>query len=98
MGLPKLYSKKMTKMVKRSKVKMKEKDLHPCQKLKRAAKFHLMPYKVDVLFYNRRRAQDDAYFINLLFLKGGATEEREDGEGGATEEREDGDSEDLDLT
>ena len=27
------------------------------QKLKRAAKFHLMPYKVDVLFYNRRRAQ-----------------------------------------
>ncbi|XP_075089287.1 uncharacterized protein LOC107797972 isoform X2 [Nicotiana tabacum] len=68
------------------------------QKLKRAAKFHLMPYKVDVLFYNRRRAQDDAYFINLLFLKGGATEEREDGEGGATEEREDGDSEDLDLT
>ncbi|XP_019240412.1 PREDICTED: uncharacterized protein LOC109220395 [Nicotiana attenuata] len=30
--------------------------------------------------------------------RGGATEEREDGEGGATEEREDGDSDDLDLT
>ncbi|XP_019256940.1 PREDICTED: uncharacterized protein LOC109235329 [Nicotiana attenuata] len=29
--------------------------------------------------------------------RGGATEERKDGEGGATQEREDGDSEDLDL-